>query len=85
MIIGTDQPLEFNEKKIFERLENSFTKNHYGRAGIKVKENLEKVLNKRVVLQNGTTKVSKSYNSDMWPKDEFDFGKLWEKILSKED
>jgi spermidine synthase len=85
MIIGTDQPLEFNEKKIFERLENSFTKNHYGRAGIKVRENLEKVLNKRVVLQNGTTKVSKSFNSDMWPKDEFDFGKLWEKILGKED
>lgn len=85
MIIGTDQPLEFNEKRIFERLENSFTKNHYGRAGIKVRENLEKVLNKRVVLQNGTTKASKSYNSDMWPKDEFDFGKLWEKILGKED
>lgn len=85
MIIGTDQPLEFDEKKIFERLENSFTKNHYGRAGIKVRENLEKVLNKRIVLQNGTTKVSKSFNSDMWPKDEFDYGKLWEKILGKED
>ena len=50
-----------------------------------MRENLEKVLNKRVVLQNGTTKISKSFNSDMWPKDEFDFGKLWEKILGKED
>ena len=85
MIIGTDQALDFNQKKIFERLENSFTKNHYQRAGIKVRENLEKVLNKRLVLQNGTTKVSKSLNSDMWPKDEFDYGKLWERILGKED
>jgi spermidine synthase len=85
MIIGTDQALDFNQKKIFERLENSFTENHYRRAGIKVRENLEKALSKLVVLQNGTTKVSKSVNSDMWPKDEFDYGKLWEKILGKED
>jgi len=85
MIIGTDQPLEFDENKILARLENSFTKNHYGRAGIKVKENLEKVIKKRVVLQNGTVQKAKSFNSDMWPKDEFDYGKLWEKILGKED
>lgn len=85
MIIGTDQPLAFDEKKIFERLNNSFTKNHFDRAGIKVQENLEKVLKTRKIIQNGTLKVTKSHNSDMWPKDEFDYGRLWEKILGKED
>jgi len=85
MIIGTDQPLAFDEKKIFERLDNSFTKNHFDRAGIKVQENLEKVLKTRKIIQNGTLKVTKSHNSDMWPKDEFDYGRLWEKILGKED
>ena len=76
MIIDTDQPLEFDEKKIFEQLDNVFTKNHYDRAGIKVRENLEKVLKTRKIIQNGTLKVTKSHNSDMWPKDEFDYGKL---------
>jgi spermidine synthase len=84
MIIGTDQPLEFDEKKIFERLNQSFTKNHYSHADISVKENLERVLKTRKTIQNGTLKITNAHNSDMWPKDEFDYGKLWEKILPNE-
>lgn len=85
MIIGANEPFEFDDKTILQRLDNEFTKKHYARAGIKVRENLEQILKTRKVVQNGTLKVSKSHNLDMWPKDEFDYGKLWENILGEEE
>ncbi len=85
MILGSDKPINFDEKLVLERLENPFTKAHFARAVIQVKEILTKVLKTTKILQNGKTQPTKSYNADMWPKDEFDYGKLWEKVLGKED
>ena len=85
MIIGSDQPIEFDETKILERLNNSFTKNHFSQAQIDAHEKLARVLKTKKILQNGKLMITKAHNSDMWPKDEFDYGKLWENILPKDE
>lgn len=85
MLVGSNKPLELNEAEILKRLEDPFTRNHYARANINVKDLLISTLKSKRVLQNGTVKTSHKVNLDMWPKDEFDFGRIWENILKEED
>ena len=37
MLVGSNKPLELNEEEILKRLDDPFTKNHYGRANIDVR------------------------------------------------
>ncbi|WP_394990546.1 fused MFS/spermidine synthase [Emticicia sp.] len=85
MIIGSSQEINFDEELILKRVENSFTKNYYSQANINIKEVLVRVLKTKKVIQNGVTMQTKRFNSDMWPKDEFDFGRVWAKILGEND
>ncbi|RFS13381.1 fused MFS/spermidine synthase [Emticicia sp. C21] len=85
MLVGSNKPLELNEEEILKRLDDPFTKNHYGRANIDVRALLTGTLQSKRVLQNGTTKDTPKVNLDMWPKDEFDFGRIWEGILNEEE
>ncbi len=85
MIIGSNEALYFDKEKILKRLENPFTQNYFSKANININEVLMKVLETKKVLQNGSTKNTKRFNSDMWPKDEYDFGRVWAKILGEEE
>ena len=85
MIIGSNEALVFDEEAILKRVEEPFTKNHYSRANINIKEALVRVLKTRKVIQNGKITNSQRMNSDMWPKDEFDFGRVWAKILGEDE
>lgn len=85
MIIGSNEELVFNENEILKRAENSFTKNYYSQANINIKEVLTRILKTKKVIQNGVPMNTKRFNSDMWPKDEFDFGRVWAKILGENE
>jgi len=85
MIIGSNQALDFNEEVILKRANNSFTQNYYSQANININEVLAKKLKTIKVVQNGKLLNTKRVNSDMWPKDEFDFGKVWAKILGENE
>ena len=85
MIIGSNEALSFDEEQILKRVENVFTKTYYSKANIDIKEILVKVLKTKKNIQNGQIVNSERFNSDMWPKDEFDFGRVWAKILGENE
>ncbi|WP_435354636.1 fused MFS/spermidine synthase [Emticicia sp. SJ17W-69] len=85
MIIGSDQEIDFSETEILKRVENSFTKNYYLQANINIREVMLKSLKTKKNIQNGKLMITKRFNSDMWPKDEFDFGRVWAKILGENE
>jgi spermidine synthase len=85
MIIGSNEEINFNEEEILKNINNKFTIEYYAKAKIDIKSVLERVLKTKKVLRNGTTLNSKRFNSDMWPKDEFDFGRIWVKILGEKE
>ncbi|MFD2522057.1 fused MFS/spermidine synthase [Emticicia soli] len=85
MLVGSNKPLQLNEAEIMKRLDDPFTKAHYARANIDVYALLSSTLQSKRILQNGTTQNKRNVNLDMWPKDEFDFGRIWANILKDED
>lgn len=85
MIIGSNQALNFNEEEILKRANNTFTQNYYSKANININEVLLRALKNKKVIQNGEVMNTKKFNSDMWPKDEFDFGRVWAKVLGENE
>lgn len=77
MLIGSDQPLNLDKETIKKRLSESFTAQYFGKENIDIQAMMAQVLASKKVLQEGAVKASDKVNRDMWPKDEYDFGRIW--------
>lgn len=69
--LGSDSPIEFNKAEINQRITSQFSKNHFGKSDIDVHRLVESSLASLKVIQEGKLITSGDYNSDMWPKDEY--------------
>lgn len=73
IFLGSETPIVFDEDAIMQRIENNFTKKHFRQVDIDIKALLKDSLNSLKVIQNGELTTSGECNSDMWPKDEYQF------------
>lgn len=71
ILIGSNKKLVLDDAKIAPRLEDAFTKARLAKAGITMEAVIKGGLLKPKTVQEGTLMSPVSYNSDMFPKDEF--------------
>jgi spermidine synthase len=81
ILLGSNEPFEVSKKQFELQLQNSFTKNHFGKANIDMNRATNAIMQKIEVLQFGKTRKEHDINTDMFPKDEFNaFNLILEKF-----
>jgi spermidine synthase len=71
LFIGSVSPLDFDKETILKRFDDPFTVKFYKRANIDAKVIMGNFLNTLKVIQEGKLIDNKDFNTDMWPKDEY--------------
>lgn len=73
LFLGSETPLDFDKLKVLERLEKESLNDFYKKADVDINPILINCINTLKVIQTGKVSNKKEVNSDMWPKDEYDF------------
>jgi spermidine synthase len=73
MLIGSNQPLEWNGAEVAARLNSEFSKSYYARAGMPIEPYLKSFLEQRPTMFSPSFDRTKlqDVNSDLFPKDEY--------------
>lgn len=77
MVMGSTTPVQRNWSDIQASLSHSFTKNHFQKAQIPIDTLIQKGYESIEILQNGQVTQHRRKNTDMWPRDEYDLGRIW--------
>ena len=72
ILIGSNDPIEWDSEKLKARLTSQFSKNHYGLGQINIDSYLEKILivPKEIPPSFDRSKIG-DFNTDLFPKDEY--------------
>ncbi|HLO44190.1 MAG TPA: fused MFS/spermidine synthase [Leadbetterella sp.] len=71
LYLGSETPILFNNEAILKRFDESFSSNFYKKANIDAKLIMKNFLSTLRVVQNGKILQNQDFNTDMWPKDEY--------------
>ncbi|MGL4632292.1 MAG: spermine synthase, partial [Leadbetterella sp.] len=71
LYVGSESKLDFDGMKVKQRLNQPFALEHFKHANIDIFPIMDNILSTLKVIQEGKVAQTTNYNSDMWPKDEY--------------
>lgn len=78
MLVGSMEPIQTTWEDMTRYLASGHAIQHYARAGIPIQEILGAGWQKIDRIQYGQVTQHRRKNTDMWPRDEYDLGRIWQ-------
>jgi spermidine synthase len=85
LLIGSDRPVMIDKEEIKKRLQIPSIKNYYVKAGVDMSQLMTHYFFDVSEIQSGTVSFLEDINTDMFPRDEFDYLAKLKKIRSRDN